>query len=84
MRQLMRSGSERSDPGMRYRSTRYKQPFDPLNPEARLARALVDLDPGYALAQEFGCHLGALHSADAASEKLGRHYRLARRSPEDV
>jgi hypothetical protein len=36
---------------MRHRTTRYKQPFDPLNPEARLARALVDLDPGYALAQ---------------------------------
>jgi hypothetical protein len=30
---------------------RVKQPFDPLNPEARLARALVDLDPRYALAQ---------------------------------
>jgi hypothetical protein len=49
--QLMRSGSERSEVGMRHRSTRYKQPFDPLNPEARLARPLVDLDPRYALGQ---------------------------------
>jgi hypothetical protein len=36
---------------MRHRSTRYKQPFDPLNPEARLARPLVDIDPRHALAQ---------------------------------
>jgi hypothetical protein len=67
----MRSGSERSEPGLRHRGTRYKQPFDPLNPEARLARPLVDLDPRDALGQWVGRHLGALHSADAASESQG-------------
>jgi hypothetical protein len=47
----MTSGSDRSEPEMRHCSTRYKQPFDPLNPEARLARPLVDIDPRHALAQ---------------------------------
>ena len=50
-------------PGMCCYSTREGQPFFPLEPTARLARALVELGPRHALAPEIGSRHGALHSS---------------------
>jgi hypothetical protein len=72
---------EPPEPGLRHRSTRYEQPIDLLEPEARRARALVELDPRHALAPQVGSHHGGLHSSDAPRRKPGATPPIARRSP---
>src|SRR3979490_1738483 len=75
---------EPPEPGMRHCSTRYEQPFDPLKPEARLARALVELDPWHALAPYVASRHGALHRTDAPQQDLGSGATNSLPIPEDV
>ena len=53
------------EPGLPHWSTQYEQPFDPLKPEARLARALVELEPRHASAPQIGSQHGVLPLQDA-------------------
>jgi hypothetical protein len=56
---------EPPEPGLSHYRERYEQPLYPLKPEARLARALVELDPRQAPAPKLDARHGALHSTDA-------------------
>jgi hypothetical protein len=58
-------------------STRYEQPFYLLKPEARLARALVDLDPRQAPTPKLISRHGALHRTDAPEPQSGTVPRIA-------
>src|SRR5262249_44445787 len=50
---------------------RYDQPLYPLKPEARLARALVELDPRHVPAPPINFWHGALHRTDAPELEAG-------------
>jgi hypothetical protein len=68
------------EPGTRSGSTRRQQPFELLEPEAGVARPLVELDPRYALIPQVGSQHGALHSACAPGRSRGRcHLNIAPR-----
>ncbi len=59
------------EPGTRSGSTRRQQSFELLEPEAGVARPLVELDPRYALIPQVGSQHGALHSACAPGRSRG-------------
>src|SRR5271163_3868815 len=60
------------EPGIRHCSTRHKQSFEPLEPEAGVAPTLVELDPRHAGAPYACFQHGALHSAPAPDAAGGR------------
>jgi hypothetical protein len=65
------------EPGIRHRSTRYKQSFDPLKTEVGLARPLVELDPRHALVPSVCSQHDALQSADAPSAARDRAMNIS-------
>jgi hypothetical protein len=51
------------EPGISHSSTRRKQSFDPLKPEAGVARPLIDLGPRHAVVPSNCFQHGTLHRA---------------------
>jgi hypothetical protein len=64
--------NEPPKPGLSHCRARYEQPFYPLKPKARLARALVELKPQQAPAAKVNPWHGALHCRHALSDESER------------
>ena len=69
------------EPGMCGRGIRQEQPLDPLEPEARVARALVELDPRHAAAPQVGFRHRTLLRTNAARLKPRRRDQYPRQWP---
>jgi hypothetical protein len=75
---------EPPEPGLSHCSTRYEQPFYPLEPEARLACALVELDPRQAPAPKVDSLHGALHRHVRSPAQSGSGATNSLPIPDDV
>jgi hypothetical protein len=75
---------EPPEPGLSLCSIRYEQPFYPLKPEARLARALVELDPRQAPAPKVDARHGALHRHIRSPPRGGSGATNSSAIPDDV